>query len=219
MGLIVTGGIAPMGRLEPRASQLSWPWQVGKHRIITDAVHASGSRSRCRSAGRYAYHPLSVAPSSREIADPRPVRPRCLRWDQRTIARRVRCAARAKAGYDGVEIMDRVLSNSSSRRGTFAMMIGTKTVLNRIGFHRDRSPPREAVGPSSSSSIGCRCSISSKVVAPGTGVASAGGQAAGAMIINTKASAGTAFTQTIATMVPRAAFGVGDSAAEGGWSS
>src|ERR1700682_3600078 len=45
-GLIVTGGIAPnfTGRLEPRASQLSFPWQVGKHRLITDAVHASGSK-------------------------------------------------------------------------------------------------------------------------------------------------------------------------------
>src|SRR5438552_17935026 len=68
VGLIVTGGIAPnfAGRVEPRASQLSFPWQVGRHRIITDAVHAAGGKIAMQilHAGRYAYHPLSVAPSS-----------------------------------------------------------------------------------------------------------------------------------------------------------
>ena len=40
VALIVTGGIAPnlVGRLEPRAAQLSFPWQTAKHRIVTDAV-------------------------------------------------------------------------------------------------------------------------------------------------------------------------------------
>ena len=60
VGLIVTGGIAPnfAGRLEPRASQLSFPWQVGKHKLITDAVHAHGGRIALQilHAGRYAYH-------------------------------------------------------------------------------------------------------------------------------------------------------------------
>src|SRR5512144_9117 len=43
VGLIVTGGIAPnfVGRLEPRASQLSWGWQIARHRLITEAVHAA----------------------------------------------------------------------------------------------------------------------------------------------------------------------------------
>ena len=67
-GLIVTGGIAPnfAGRVEPRASQLSFPWQVGKHRVITGAVHAAGGKIAMQilHAGRYAYHPLSVAASS-----------------------------------------------------------------------------------------------------------------------------------------------------------
>src|SRR5664279_3728761 len=46
VALIVTGGIAPnlSGRLEPRASQLSFPWQLARHRIITDAVHAAGGK-------------------------------------------------------------------------------------------------------------------------------------------------------------------------------
>src|SRR6266704_3678203 len=111
VGLIVTGGIAPnfTGRLEPRASQLSFPWQVGKHRVITDAVHANGGKIALQilHAGRYAYHKLSVAPS--RVKSPiTPFRPRALtRWGiQRTIAAHVRCAKLAqRAGYDGVEIM------------------------------------------------------------------------------------------------------------------
>src|SRR5512141_1355566 len=62
VGLIVTGGIAPSlsGRLEPRASQLSFPWQVARHRVITEAVHREGGKIALQilHAGRYAYHPL-----------------------------------------------------------------------------------------------------------------------------------------------------------------
>src|SRR5262245_63540752 len=84
VGLMVTGGIAPnlVGRLEPKASQLSFPWQVARHRLITDAVHAEGGRIALQilHAGRYAYHPLSVAPSA--LRSPiTPFRPRALtRW-------------------------------------------------------------------------------------------------------------------------------------------
>src|SRR5258706_14372448 len=41
VGLMVTGGIAPnlSGRLEPKASQLSFPWQIARHQLIADAVH------------------------------------------------------------------------------------------------------------------------------------------------------------------------------------
>ncbi|HEY3460267.1 MAG TPA: NADPH-dependent 2,4-dienoyl-CoA reductase, partial [Casimicrobiaceae bacterium] len=67
-GLIVTGGIAPnfVGRLEPNASQLSFSWQVAKHRQVTEAVHGAGGRIALQilHAGRYAYHPLAVAPSA-----------------------------------------------------------------------------------------------------------------------------------------------------------
>src|SRR5512138_1653399 len=81
VGLIVTGGIAPnlAGRLEPRASQLSWPWQIARHRTMTDAVHAEGGKIALQilHAGRYAYHPLAVAPSSIKSAIS-PFRPRAL---------------------------------------------------------------------------------------------------------------------------------------------
>src|SRR5205809_3051276 len=109
--LIVSGGIAPnlRGRLEPRAAQLSFGWQVKRHRVVTDAVHAAGGRIALQvlHAGRYAYHPLSVAPSA--VRSPiTPFKPRALtRWGiGRTIAAYVRCARLAqRAGYDGVEIM------------------------------------------------------------------------------------------------------------------
>src|SRR5438874_7708321 len=46
VGLIVTGGIAPnfVGRLEPRASQLSSRSQAARHEVVTGAVHAEGGR-------------------------------------------------------------------------------------------------------------------------------------------------------------------------------
>jgi 2,4-dienoyl-CoA reductase (NADPH2) len=110
-GLIVTGGIAPnlVGRLEPRASQLSFPWQVAKHRLVTEAVHAHGGKIALQilHAGRYAYHPLAVAPSAiKSVISP--FRPRALSgWGiRRTIAAYARCASLAqRAGYDGVEVM------------------------------------------------------------------------------------------------------------------
>src|SRR5437764_389457 len=106
VALIVTRGIAPSfsGRLEPRASQLSFSWQVGKHRIVTDAVHAAGGKIALQilHAGRYAYHPLSVAPSS--LKSPiTPFRPRALtRWGiRKNIADFARCAELAqRADYD-----------------------------------------------------------------------------------------------------------------------
>ena len=112
VGLIVTGGIAPNLRRPPRAARVAAVVRAGRsrrHRQVTDAVHAAGGRIALQilHAGRYAYHPLSVAPSA--IRSPiTPFKPRALtRWGvERTIAAYVRCAQLAqRAGYDGVEIM------------------------------------------------------------------------------------------------------------------
>ena len=111
VGLIVTGGIAPnlQGRLTPFGSQLSWPWQLGKHRKVTEAVHAAGGKIALQilHGGRYSYHPFSVAPSA--VKSPiTPFKPRELsdRAVRATIRDYASCAALAKrAGYDGVEIM------------------------------------------------------------------------------------------------------------------
>ena len=111
VGLIVTGGIAPnlRGRLTPWGAQLSWPWQVSKHRTVTEAVHREGGRIALQilHGGRYSYHPFSVAPSA--VKSPiSPFKPKALsdRAVRATIRDYGRCAALAReAGYDGVEVM------------------------------------------------------------------------------------------------------------------
>ncbi|HEY3645670.1 MAG TPA: NADPH-dependent 2,4-dienoyl-CoA reductase [Gammaproteobacteria bacterium] len=110
-GLIVTGGIAPnlVGSLAPFASKLSRPWEIGRHRRVTEAVHAEGGHicMQILHAGRYAYHPFSVSATS--LKSPiTPFKPRALseRGVEKQIDDFVSCAERArKAGYDGVEIM------------------------------------------------------------------------------------------------------------------
>ncbi len=112
VGLIVTGGIAPnfAGRVSPFASQLSFPWQLTKHRKLTTAVHQEKGAKICLQilhAGRYAYHPLCVS-ASRLKSPISPFKPRALgRYGLRkTIRDFARCAGLAqRAGYDGVEIM------------------------------------------------------------------------------------------------------------------
>ena len=111
VALIVTGGIAPnlRGRLVPHGSQLSFPWQVAKHKKVTGAVHQEGGKIALQilHAGRYAYHPFSLAPSA--IRAPiSPFKPRAMseRQIRGTIRDFASTAALAKAaGYDGVEVM------------------------------------------------------------------------------------------------------------------
>jgi len=111
VGLIVTGGIAPnlRGRLVPHGSQLSFPWQVSKHKKVTGAVHQEGGKIALQilHAGRYAYHPFSLAPSALK-APISPFKPRAMseRQIRGTIRDFAATAALAKAaGYDGVEVM------------------------------------------------------------------------------------------------------------------
>jgi 2,4-dienoyl-CoA reductase (NADPH2) len=218
VGLMVTGGIAPnlCGRLEPRALQLSFPWQIGKHRIVTDAVRAAGGKIALQilHAGRYAYHPLSVAPTS--LKSPiTPFRPRALtRWGiRKNIADYVRCAELAqRAGYDGVEIMgsegyliNQFIAPQTNHRddewgGSF---------LHRIRFPVEIvRRTRAAVGPKfiiiyrlSMLDLVEGGSTWDEVVALAQAV-----EVAGATIINTGIGWHEARIPTIATMVPRAAF-------------
>jgi 2,4-dienoyl-CoA reductase (NADPH2) len=111
VGLMVTGGISPSieGWLKPFGGRLTLPWHKPRHRKLTRAVHAEGGRIclQILHAGRYGYHPLSVAPS--KIRSPiTPFTPRALsaRGVERTIGDFVHCARLAQdAGYDGVEVM------------------------------------------------------------------------------------------------------------------
>lgn len=111
VGLIITGGISPnfRGNLVPFGSQLSFWWQTSKHKEVTQAVHQHGAKIclQLLHAGRYGYHPFSVAPS--KIKSPiTPFKPsqmssRQVRNTIRDFAHSAKLAK--KAGYDGVEVM------------------------------------------------------------------------------------------------------------------
>ena len=111
VGLIITGGISPnfVGRTAPFAASLMFPWQIKKHARVTEAVHRQGGKIAMQilHAGRYAYHPFSVAPS--RIKSPiTPFTPWALgKWGMKAQLRDfAQCARLAKAaGYDGVELM------------------------------------------------------------------------------------------------------------------
>ena len=216
--LIVTGGISPnlAGRLAPFSSQLSYPWQTGKHRAITDAVHAAGGRIAMQilHAGRYAHHPLSVAPSAIRAPISR-FRPRALSPSGvgRTIADFARCAALARrAGYDGVEVMGSegylinqfVAARTNQRTDEWG-----GSYANRIRFAVESvRAVRAAVGADfivifrlSMLDLVDGGSTWDEVVELALAV-----EAAGATMINTGVGWHEARVPTIATMVPRAAF-------------
>ncbi|MCB2109441.1 MAG: NADPH-dependent 2,4-dienoyl-CoA reductase [Defluviimonas sp.] len=111
VGLIVTGGMAPNreGAIAPGAAGLFSAEDIANHRTVTDRVHDAGGRIAMQilHAGRYAYSPECVAPSS--IKSPiTPFAPRALdaAGIEKQIADIATAAARAReAGYDGVEVM------------------------------------------------------------------------------------------------------------------
>jgi 2,4-dienoyl-CoA reductase (NADPH2) len=217
-GLIVTGGIAPniAGWVAPFAGKLSARREVPRHRLVTDAVHAAGGRvcMQILHAGRYAYHPLAVAPSP--LKSPiSPFKPRGLsaRGVERQINAFARCAALAReAGYDGVEIMG---SEGYLINEFIAARTNRRTDAWGGDFeHRSRFPVeivrrvRAAVGPDfiiiyrlSALDLVEGGSDWDEVVRLGQAVA-----AAGATLVNTGIGWHEARIPTIATLVPRAAF-------------
>lgn len=217
-GLIVTGGFAPniVGWLKPFAGKLSWRHEVRPHRQVTQAVHAHGAHIclQLLHAGRYAYHPLSVAPSKLK-APINPFTPRAL--SARGVDRQVDAYARAavfarEAGYDGVELMgsEGYLINQftvartnkrTDRWGGDAMqrMRFAIEIVRRV---------REACGPDfivvyrlSMLDLVDGGSDWQDIVQQAQAV-----EAAGATILNTGIGWHEARIPTIATSVPRAAF-------------
>ncbi len=218
VGLMVTGGIAPSiaGWLKPFGGRLSLPWHVGRHRKLTRAVHSEGGRIclQILHAGRYGYHPLSVAPSP--IKSPiTPFKPRALsaRGVQRTIGDFVRCAQLAReAGYDGVEIMgsegyliNQFLAARTNRRDD--AWGGDATRRMRLAIEIVRRT-REAVGPDFI--LIYRLSMLDLVEGgqdwPEIVTLAKAVEAAGASILNTGIGWHEARIPTIVTSVPRAGF-------------
>lgn len=218
VALMVTGGFAPNieGWLAPFASRLTSRRAAARHLPITRAVHAEGGKIALQilHAGRYGYHPLSVAPS--RIRSPiTPFTPRELgaRGVERQIRAFARCAALAReAGYDGVEVMgsegyfiNQFLAQPTNRRndrwgGDYANRMQLPLeIVTRV---------REAVGRDFI--VIYRLSLIDlipdgqswdEVVRLAQGI-----EQAGATIINSGIGWHEARVPTIATSVPRAAF-------------
>ncbi|HEX5960424.1 MAG TPA: NADPH-dependent 2,4-dienoyl-CoA reductase [Rhodanobacteraceae bacterium] len=218
VGLMVTGGFSPniQGWLKPFSSRLSSPWQVAPHRRITGAVHAAGGRIclQILHAGRYGYHPFSVAPSA--LKSPiTPFTPRALgeRGIERTIRAFARCAKLAQdADYDGVEVMgsegyliNEFLAERSNQRTD--RWGGSAEARMRFPVEIVRRT-REAVGRDfiviyrlSMLDLVDRAQAWDEIVALAKQV-----EAAGATLINTGIGWHEARIPTIVTSVPRAAF-------------
>lgn len=218
VGLIVTGGFAPnvVGWLKPFGGKLSWPWEVRPHRQLTAAAHQHGAKIclQLLHAGRYAYHPLSVAPS-RLKAPINPFTPRALsaRGVDRHVADYARSARLAReAGYDGVEVMgsegylinEFIAPRTNQRRDAWG---GDASQRMRFAVEIVRRI-REACGPDFI--IIYRLSLVDlvdggsnweEIVAQAQAI-----EAAGATIINSGIGWHEARVPTIATSVPRGAF-------------
>ncbi|TBO29222.1 NADPH-dependent 2,4-dienoyl-CoA reductase [Aquabacterium lacunae] len=218
VGLIVTGGFAPnmAGWVKPFAGMLASDRAVQRHRTVTQAVHEAGGRIALQilHTGRYAYHPLAVAPSA--IQSPISMfKPWALsaRGVQRQVQAFVDCARRARdAGYDGVEIMgsEGYLINQFLARHTNQRHDewgGDASQRMRLPLEI-MARTREAVGPDfiviyrlSMIDLVPEGSTWAEAVQLGEGIARAG-----ASLINTGIGWHEARIPTIATSVPRAAF-------------
>jgi len=217
-GLMVTGGIAPnvRGWIAPFSGMLNSVWQVGRHKLVTEAVHQEGGKicMQILHSGRYGYHPMVVSSSDKQ-SPISPFKPKALssKAVDSQIRAFARCAVKAReAGYDGVEIMgsegyliNQFLSPKVNDRddewgGDAARRLRiAEAIVSRV---------REAVGPDfiviyrlSMLELVEQGSDWDSIVAQAKAV-----EAAGATLITTGIGWHEARIPTIAAMVPRGAF-------------
>ena len=218
VGIMVTGGFAPnrVGWAKPFAGRLASGFEVRKHRQVTNPVHEAGGKIALQilHTGRYAYHPLAVAPSALKapisLFKPKALTARGIR---KTIRDFANCTAQAKAaGYDGVEIMGSegylinqfIAARTNHRTDDWG---GDYDNRIRLAVEIVREA-RAAVGPEfiiiyrlSMLDLVDGGSTWPEIVELAQKI-----EAAGATIINTGIGWHEARIPTIATMVPRAAF-------------
>lgn len=218
VGLMVTGGVAPNweGWTKPFGGKLTNRYEAWQHKYVTDAVHEAGGRIAMQilHTGRYAYHPLAVAPSPGQS----PIswfKPRALsvRGIGHTIQAFARCAELAKrAGYDGVEVMGSegyLINQFITRRTNHRTDDWGGSYENRIRFPIEVvKAVRAAVGPEfivifrlSMLDLVEDGSTWDEVVTLAKRI-----EEAGASILNTGIGWHEARVPTIATLVPRGAF-------------
>ena len=218
VGLIVTGGVSPnkQGLVFAGSISLDDESKVADHQIVTQAVHAAGSKicMQILHTGRYSYGPDSVAPSA--IKSPiNPFTPKAVSGDEieQQIVDFVNCALLAQqAGYDGVEIMGSegyflnqfIVTRTNQRDDEWGGNYDNRTRLATEVVRR----VREAVGKEfiiiyrlSMLDLVPEGSNLDEVIQLGQAI-----EQAGASIINTGIGWHEARVPTIATKVPRAAF-------------
>ena len=217
-GLIVTGGIAPnrAGWLAPFAGKLSSRREVPRHRLVTDAVHAERGHvcMQILHAGRYAHHPLSVAPSAVKAPISR-FRPWAL--SSRGVVGQIDAFVRTtelarEAGYDGVEIMGSegyLINQFLVARTNWRSDAWGGSYANRIRFALE-TVRRVRAAAGKDFIVMFRLSMLDLIEGGSTFdevvTLAQGVEAAGATLLNTGIGWHEARIPTIATMVPRAAF-------------
>ncbi|MCH2021901.1 MAG: NADPH-dependent 2,4-dienoyl-CoA reductase [Saprospiraceae bacterium] len=218
VGLIVTGGISPnrAGVVKPFAAILNKKSKIYHHKVITDAVHKEGGKicMQILHAGRYAYIPFCVSPSSTKspisMFRAWKLPGFMINWTINDYANSAYLAQ--QAGYDGVEIMGSegyLINQFIAKRTNMRTDKWGGSYENRIRFPLEIvRKTREKVGKNfiiifrlSMLDLVEGGSSWNEVVQLAKGL-----EEAGATIINTGIGWHEARIPTIATRVPRAAF-------------
>lgn len=219
VALVITGGVSPNfeGRVEEGAQVLDSPDKLAEHIPVVDAVHAGGAKIilQVLHTGINAKHPQIVGPSA--ISSPinrRTPRELSAGEIEKTLDDYVRCAELARqAGYDGIELMGSegyLINQFTAPRTNQRTDQWGGSFDNRIRFPVEVvRRTRERLGPGFL--IMYRISAIDLVEGGLTGdevnSLARAVEAAGIDVLNTGVGWHESVVPTIATSVPRAAFG------------